>query len=724
MTKSLAMVGFMLVFAAALQSATISVNSLGDTISDSDPNCTLREAILSANDNSAIGGCTAGQASAIATDLITFSASGTIVVSSPLPIIAEAVNVQGTLGSNVIDGVSAGAGAAGLTLGSGSGGSTIRGLVIGGFHGPAIDVQSSDNTIAGNRLNTNADGTANFTTSAAGCPAAVHVRATEGPIANVTIGGTTAADRNLIAASSSCEGIRVDAISAAVDGTTIQGNYVNVDAGGTVSLSTALPIRLTSATNTLIGGTNPTPTTACTAPCNLLVSGQESIVTNDGGPVTIQGNFMGVRWDGAASLGSTGTVVARTFPAQIGGTAPGQGNVMGGLLIRGSAFSGCAATVQGNRIGTDAAGTYALTYPMPFEPYVTIYECRQATLATVNVILGGTTSAAANLIVGAITLYDASGNRLQGNLIGVRADRSTPLLGGGYVLLRNNSNNNIIGAETSGGQGGNIIAHGTSEAAAAIQIPYGVNNRVSTNAIYANNYTSETMVDLSFENRAANDACDTATTTANRLQNYPVLTAATTTGSSVSVVGSLNSLPNATFTIELYATAPSFSSSEAQQYIGSTSVTTDSNCEAAFNVTLPVVVPGGWRINALAIRADNNTSELSPAILVASSNAQKADFDLDGHTDIVLRNYQTGQNAVWFMNGNSLESIADLPALSNTNWRIEGTANFGGDLHTDVLLRNYITGQNAVWILNGTSLVSIVDLPALPNIDFHFEGTG
>jgi hypothetical protein len=102
----------------------------------------------------------------------------------------------------------------------------------------------------------------------------------------------------------------------------------------------------------------------------------------------------------------------------------------------------------------------------------------------------------------------------------------------------------------------------------------------------------------------------------------------------------------------------------------------------------------------------------------------KGDFTADGKTDIVLRNYSSGQNAVWVMNGTALTSTVDLPALPNLNFRIEGTNDFSADGKNDLVLRNYSTGANALWVMNGTSLSTIVDLPALPNLNFRFEGTG
>ena len=103
---------------------------------------------------------------------------------------------------------------------------------------------------------------------------------------------------------------------------------------------------------------------------------------------------------------------------------------------------------------------------------------------------------------------------------------------------------------------------------------------------------------------------------------------------------------------------------------------------------------------------------------------RKGDFNDDTKPDIVLRNYSTGANALWQMNGTSFSSVVNLPTLPVTNWRIEGTADFNGDGKSDILLRNGATGQNAIWVMDGAGLSSVVDLPTLGLVAYHFEGTG
>jgi hypothetical protein len=88
-------------------------------------------------------------------------------------------------------------------------------------------------------------------------------------------------------------------------------------------------------------------------------------------------------------------------------------------------------------------------------------------------------------------------------------------------------------------------------------------------------------------------------------------------------------------------------------------------------------------------------------------------------TNILRRNTATGQNAVWYMNGETLTSGAWLPALSDLNWQIVGVGDFNADTKPDILWRNTATGQNAVWYMNGETLTSGAWLPALSDLNWQ-----
>ena len=236
--------------------ATFTVTSTADTTASG----TLRWAITQANANGA------------GLDIIDFAITGgglkTINVGSSalgaLPTITGAVTIDGytqagasantlAVGNNAVlrielNGASAGS-VNGLNLGAGSGGSTIRGLVINSFTLNGILVGSAGNTIAGNFIGTNSSGTAD----AGNLQDGIRISAT-----GTTVGGAAPADRNLISGNDD-EAIDID---AGFTGTVIKGNYIGTNAAGTAAIGNGLVGDANSggvlieANNTTVGGSN------------------------------------------------------------------------------------------------------------------------------------------------------------------------------------------------------------------------------------------------------------------------------------------------------------------------------------------------------------------------------------------------------------------------------------------------------------------------------------
>jgi CSLREA domain-containing protein len=82
---------------AAQAGATITVNTLIDTDTE-DAYCSLREAIIAANTNTAYHGCTAGSGD----DFITFSVTGIIALSDSLPAITSDLSINGPVTSDLV----------------------------------------------------------------------------------------------------------------------------------------------------------------------------------------------------------------------------------------------------------------------------------------------------------------------------------------------------------------------------------------------------------------------------------------------------------------------------------------------------------------------------------------------------------------------------------------------------------------------------------------------
>ena len=110
----------------------------------------------------------------------------------------------------------------------------------------------------------------------------------------------------------------------------------------------------------------------------------------------IEGNFIGVDAAGASALPNSSygvDVGPGAVDNYVGGSAPGQGNVISGNVNAGVLFEvGSSGSIQGNYIGVNAAGTTPIA-----GVGAGIY------LATSNVLVGGTASGDGNLISGAGT---------------------------------------------------------------------------------------------------------------------------------------------------------------------------------------------------------------------------------------------------------------------------------------------------------------------------------
>ncbi|MDQ3943051.1 MAG: CSLREA domain-containing protein, partial [Actinomycetota bacterium] len=152
----------LLVTARPAHAVTITVNSVADTVADNGE-CTLREAIGAANNNTSSGATPGECAAGLGTDTINFNIGGaagvkTIAPSSALPPIIEAVTINGysqpgasannlAQGNDAVllielKGTGAGAGAAGLNIQASNSG--VEGLVVNNFNrGVQISTGSS-----------------------------------------------------------------------------------------------------------------------------------------------------------------------------------------------------------------------------------------------------------------------------------------------------------------------------------------------------------------------------------------------------------------------------------------------------------------------------------------------------------------------------------------------------------------------------------------------------
>ena len=341
-----------------------------DTTIDEDVDdgaCSLREAIVAVNTNASYHGCVRSAATVDTIDFDLGPGTPSIAVSgSELPRFGEPVIVDGaTGGATRVEIAGGGSFSTGLSflLASNATGSEIRNLVINGFTSRQLLMSNGSNmVIEGNFLGTNAAGTA----FVAGSGGGIEICATFscGVSDGHQIGGPAPGQRNVIVANGTA--ITVPPSSA----TKIQGNFINTNAAGTELLSPGFTtgIVVSNAFAIVIGGANPGEGNVITGFQAIILGGNPAHAQTNG--TVVQGNFIGTDVTGSLDIGGggNGVSVAHAVNTQIGGLAPGEGNLISGWVegVTGgsSGVNGTTVddtTVQGNRIGTDAAGTGAIS---------------------------------------------------------------------------------------------------------------------------------------------------------------------------------------------------------------------------------------------------------------------------------------------------------------------------------------------------------------------------
>ena len=150
-----------------------------------------------------------------------------------------------------------------------------------------------------------------------------------------------------------------------------------------------------------------------TAAARNLISGNSNGIEIDGSANTVQGNFIGTNAAGTAAVANIGGgVVIFSAPFAdnlIGGTAAGAGNLISGNQSFGITTSGNGTKIQGNLIGTNVSGT------------AKIANGNGVQAIGLNMLVGGTTPAARNVISGNSNqgvFIRGAGSKLQGNYIG------------------------------------------------------------------------------------------------------------------------------------------------------------------------------------------------------------------------------------------------------------------------------------------------------------------
>ncbi len=242
-----------------------------------------------------------------------------------------------------------------------------------------------------------------------------------------------------------------------------------------------------------------------------------------------------------------------------------------------------------------------------------------------NTTIGG--NGLGNVIMGSryagIEIDGAStGTVIYGNYIGINL-AGTKVTGSGEngILLENGAASTTIGG-TGTGLANVITGNGWNTqftAGVYVSSTAGTGNSIIANSIYDN---AGIGIDLGTQGVTLNDSLD-ADTGANNLQNTPVLTTATTNGTTVTISGSLNTVAStAGILIHFYATPAvgNVSARQARRYLGSTTVSSDASGNATFsNVALSSAVSAGEVVTATTTLS-SSTSEISQGVVATLSS--------------------------------------------------------------------------------------------------------
>ena len=302
--------------------------------------------------------------------------------------------------------------------------------------------------------------------------------------------------------------------------------------------------------------------------------------------------FIGTNITGTLSVGNKQGIYISGMNNIIGGSTSGDRNVISGnddgINISGVNASG--NILKGNYIGIDVTGSVGLGNTGDI-------FLNGAT----NTIIGGSTLNERNVISGSpyynIQLFQNVKNTvIKGNYIGTNAAGTASLAPSGSasagIYVGQTSSNTVVGGVGTGE--GNLIK-GNSFSGIFIESPSVVTIR--GNSIFENGGLGMDYI--------RNNIYGVTLNNTDGVQNFPLITGAYKNA----VVGTFNSTPSSTFTLDFYSntTADASGYGEGEVYLGSTTVTTDGSGNATYSFA--GTFTAGKIISATATSATGSTSE-------------------------------------------------------------------------------------------------------------------
>jgi hypothetical protein len=323
---------------------------------------------------------------------------------------------------------------------------------------------ATGNVVEGNYVGTDYTGLHGISYSGGGTSAGVFVT---GGASNNVVGGTIAAARNVLS-------YNVAGVSVGGTGNLVEGNYIGTDASGLRALGNDFGVGA--------GGANTV--------ADNIISGNASDGLSLGSNVTVVGNWIGVDATGENVLQNGWSGIDVTGNGNlIGGTTAATRNVISGNHNANVLFDGTASSnvLEGNYIGTNAAGGLALAND--FDVYIqgsATGNLIGGTAAGAGNVLAAshagvtiTDTATLNKVQGNSIGTNAAGTLNLGNAVGVMIYSNDNLVGGLAAAAGNKIAFNVTGVDVSAGTADAILSNSIYSNSTGIDLENGGNDNQS-----------------------------------------------------------------------------------------------------------------------------------------------------------------------------------------------------------------------------------------------------